>query len=270
MKLQSNFPKGFDKKNLKTFQKKSTEERKKKFETEHNQNVEALKLQQKINTPIFEKIKYSEDEIKNYKKLAKESAEYALNAKPPAPDLYKTHNHVKYRPFDNTFNQETGGGLGLYYNRYGPDHRTGRTGVNFGIINLAGSMTSVSSVGFWYYAQTSGTVHFRVNADIFFRAAVVSFPFGYAYSLAALQINVEQYTGAFRVWNARNVIYEHGGFIAASFPEIHRQSRSASVPVQVNAGSLYCIWGDAIQTVSAFGPASAANNLDCFINSFDY
>lgn len=262
MESKFSFPTGSDKKKLSSILTKGIDKRVQNLENDHNQFDLDVKSQTELIKPFLDFTKFDSRELeKIYLPLRKQNQLKHSKLISPGTIPLKAHNPIKYAPYDLQWNWVSGGGLTAIDQRYGPDASTGSTGYSIGVWN-GGSVSSVSSIGFWYYAQSSGTLTISVNAQIWFRGFVFSLFFGYAYVKTGIGLYVQSDNES---WESQHIFYESSGILATSIPILNWETRTVSISVPVRAGRWYSIWADCIQTASAGGIADAANNANIYM-----
>lgn len=263
------YPNGADLKLLKRLEKKREAERTAVAKAEHAAFERHLKEGLRDSSP-FAKAFGLDREVLVRQVSARRKAHQKALAKLKAPEIQplKAHNPTRYAPFDLPWSWVSGGGI-TALTPYGPNVNTGRTGYSIAIFN-GGSVSTVSSVGFWYYAGESGSLHITLNANIWGRAFVYSALFGYASAYAGLRVWVERNASDFRTWSATTPIYNNNGVVEFDLREFNWVTRTVSITVPVRARTWYSIWGDAVQSAGAGGIADAVSNFSMYMGPVNY
>jgi hypothetical protein len=179
----------------------------------------------------------------------------------------REHNPARYAPFDFSWPYINCGGI-TACSLYGPNSGSGQIGADLGVFN-GGGAGAASAVGFWHYAQYSGTLHVTVQASVWGRGYVYSALFGYASAWCALRTYVYRYA-PFTSWMASADIYNDWGVVEFDVRYFNWESRSVSISVPVVAGNWYEIWGAAYQSAYAGGIADSVSNFDMYVGPIWY
>lgn len=263
------YPAGADASLLRRLRRKAFENRVKMLEAEHAEFVRNAKLQEQGLQPLLKVLKVDRASIaKAVAAVRKSNRTRFSREKAPLFKPLSAHNPTRYAPFDMPWTHVSGGGLtGL--RQYGPDLNTGETGFSIGIWN-GGSLSTVSSVGFWYYPNSDATLHVNLNASVWGRAYVYSALLGYASAYAGLRLYIERYSSDFHVHKATSDIYDNWGVLELDARKFDWVSRSVSISLPARRNTWYAIWADAVQRASAGGIADAVSNFCMYMGPVNY
>ncbi|MBV9178227.1 MAG: hypothetical protein JO297_14445 [Nitrososphaeraceae archaeon] len=262
------YPKGSDRETLKKLHSIASERRKEQFTKQHEEFIKTAKLKAESLSPLVDMLnidrKRVEETISNTRKAMQERIG---NKEPPTFESEVSHNPVRYAPFDMPYTNISCGGITYCSLRNDPN--SGEIGADLAIFNGGGG-SSVSSIGFWYYAGQSGTLSVIINASVWGSGYVFSALFGYASAYARLRAYIEKYSSDFKVYTSSTNIYDRSGVLEFDITNFDWQSFSVGISIPVDAGTWYAIWADAVQGAYAGGIADSVSNFDMYVNSVVY
>lgn len=268
-KNQLVFPTGADAKLLKKLRPKAEAKRLATAKAEHAAFERHLKEGLAASSTFGKVFGLKRDTVAEQTAAARKANRTKLaKLKAPTIEPLVAHNPTRYAPFDMTWSRVSGGGITVL-RPYGPNASSGRTGYSIGIFN-GGSVSTRTSVGFWYYAGESGTLHVTLSARIWGRAYVYSALFGYASAYAGLRVWIERNSSDFRAWHATNPIYDNNGVVEFDLRNFDWVTRTVSISAPVRAHTWYSIWGEAVQSAGAGGIADAVSNFSMYMGPVSY
>ncbi|MEK6225531.1 MAG: hypothetical protein AABM40_04465 [Chloroflexota bacterium] len=262
------FPEGADRQLLRRFHTRSVAELEKRNKEAHTLFLRESAIKARTGAKLAESFGPKQRDME--KALTAERRrlrEYVRGAKPTRFQTLKAHNPVRYAPFDFPWSYINCGGIS-YCSLHNPNASSGEIGADLGIFN-GGGASSGSAVGFWHYAQQSGTLYTTVQASVWGRGYVFSGLFGYASAWCALRVYVQRYS-PFTTWSASTDIYNNWGVLEFDIRTFNWETRSVSIAIPVVAGNWYAIWGAAYQSAYAGGVADSVSNFDIYIGPISY
>lgn len=175
------------------------------------------------------------------------------------------------RPYQWTWSERSGPGVGDLNFRGAPDTNSGRIG---GIVSAygGGAGSFVTSVGANYVPDRSGTLLITILANVWGIGSAVSFLFGYASAYSALRAYVERLDPAVvYIAQSSNIIYQHAGPLVFDYTRIEGPTayvdRSVSLTIPVRGGATYRIWADAVQYATGIGFGEGTSNFAMYVTS---
>ncbi len=262
-------PKGSDvAAQLRRLQKRAVAVRTKRLEAEHQEFVKEARSAERLFAPFAESMGVEPATAKRTIQRAK--VETLAKARPPAPKPPEGHNPSEYPPYELEWSWDSVWGAAYLHHWYGPNGATGRVGTSILVPpGAGGAVSTVSSVGFWYFAPVATTMHAKVQADVWGRTAAVSVG-GYVRSRAALRIYVERYdTSGFRTWESSRTVYNKSGHWVADYGGVN-SIETVDVSLWLRPRVWHAIWGDAVQSVFGTGNSTAVTNFSMTVSPISY
>ncbi len=185
-KEQITFPDGADRSLLKRFSKRAMVEQEKRFKRNHEallRRAKAFGKQMDLNEDATKAVN---DRLRRIQRLTSKN-------KPPKFVPLEGHNPARYAPFDLSSSFFNCGGLGPYdvCQCHGPHATTGEIGADLfnyaSLSETSDAMSTMSSVGFWFYSSEAGTLHVTAQAYIFGAASATDETY------AGLELSVENF-----------------------------------------------------------------------------
>ena len=263
------YPQGADLEPLRSLQRRSALDRERRFLEDHDNFIrKASQAEQGLRSLADLSGIKQENAAQALAERRKQMHEFLRQQQPGQVEPLKGHNPAQYAPYPLTWNSITCGGI-TYCSLRGPNGSTGEEGADLGIFN-GGGASSVTSVGFWYFAQEAGTLYISVQALVWGWGYVFSGLFGYANAYCGLRAYVEQYSPTFTVYTAMTDIYNNGGVLVVDATNFNWVVRSASIAVPLVPQTWYAIWADDVQHAYAGGIADSVSNFDMYIGPIYY
>src|SRR5438874_753268 len=225
------FPDGADRRLLRQFHRRASADLDRQRTRAHATFLREAELKTRAATKLAATFGMKERDLQ--RSLASERRrlrEYVGGAKPSRAKILKAHNPVRYAPFDFPWSWINCGGI-TACSSYGPSASSGQIGADLGIWN-GGGAGAASAVGFWYYAQQSGTLYTTVQANVWGRGYVFAGLFGYASAWCALRVYVQRYS-PFTSWSASADIYNNWGVLELDIRTFDWETRTVSLAVPV-------------------------------------
>ncbi|MDQ2913451.1 MAG: hypothetical protein M3T56_09365 [Chloroflexota bacterium] len=261
-------PEGAEARLIRDFHRRATADLDRRGKEAHTAFLRSSEMKSRAATKLAAsfgiKVRDAEEAIAGERKRLRR---YVRGAKPSRFRALKEHNPVRYAPYAFPWSYINCGGI-TYCSLYGPSAGSGQIGADLAIFN-GGGASSGSAVGFWYYAQQSGTLYTTVQASVWGRGYVFSGLFGYASAWAALRVYVQRYS-PFTTWSASANIYNNWGVLEFDIHTFDWETRTVSLAVPVVAGNWYAIWGAAYQSAYAGGVADSVSNFDLYVGPVSY
>ena len=261
-------PAGVDRKAFKAFHRKAQLELQRDAKAFHASRLASGRALTKSAATTTRLIKASRREARELLKQHLESkAQRQLLKAHARPRVLRGHNPSKYSPYSFPWSWMSAGGIGTAF-FYTIDAQWGTLGADLGDF-IGGSGSAASAMGFWYQAQSNGSLFVSAQIGVNGSAGAYAFP-GYAHADAFVKVFVQQWDPWYSmsaqgtIWNRSqyafgvDVDYNIGG------------NYTASIIAPIKAGGWYVLWGAIYQNVTAGGIATAVSNFNSTVGPISY
>jgi hypothetical protein len=262
-------PPGVDRNEFRAFHRKALLELSRDAKKFHSANLKKGRL---LTSSAAESRRLLKTPRKDAKALLesylKSDAHKQIVKRGPRSRGLRGHNPARYAPYQFPWASLNAGGIGGG-SLYPVDPNSGEVGANL-IDVIGGSGSAASAMGFWYQAQSTGSLFVSAQLWVSWGAAEVYALPGYATANAFVKVFVQQW----RPWyslSAQSTIWDRSSYGFGIDVETGIEGNySAGITVPVVAGGWYALWGALYQHVTAGGIASAVSNFDAYVGPITY